>query len=362
MPNTVTQPITPEYTKYTNAIIHHLENLTMSYRQNPETSLPIGKYIRQIEAQQLAQEMAITNLVTSLQATREAVQNQAGRFRQVLDAGRHLEEQLDQRTDEITDLVESGACQCGTQAHQDDQIAVLNGTIQFLTTQLNAITKQQKDSQKTLDRAIVLFGKQQDRTQQLEIMLNQVKMEEWEKKLDQILQGSAPPPPPPVPAPVPTQPSIPPAPKIPAPAPFNGTSKNVSPAINCIQQYAAILIGQYPNIRLGDLIDKARLRYFNSTDPNALITLFAEFEVEFGDRMKQEKAREWIASCKQGHNNILKYSCNFKHQARLVGYKDLNLLIATFHSGMNARLVEDVIRNGGLQTTIFEDFVILTIK
>ncbi|KAF8642661.1 hypothetical protein AX16_009448 [Volvariella volvacea WC 439] len=76
-PNTATQPIAPEYTRYTNAILHHLENLTMSYGRNPETSLPIGEYIRQIEAQQLTQESTITNLVTSLQATREAVQNQA---------------------------------------------------------------------------------------------------------------------------------------------------------------------------------------------------------------------------------------------------------------------------------------------
>ncbi|KAF8636171.1 hypothetical protein AX16_011044, partial [Volvariella volvacea WC 439] len=54
--NTITQPIAPEYA-----------------RQNPEISLPIGEYIRQIKAQQLTQETAITNLVTSLQATREAV-------------------------------------------------------------------------------------------------------------------------------------------------------------------------------------------------------------------------------------------------------------------------------------------------
>ncbi|KAF8638697.1 hypothetical protein AX16_010465 [Volvariella volvacea WC 439] len=94
-PNTTTQPIAPEYAGYTNMILHHLENLTMSYKWNPETSLPIGKYIRQIEAQQLTQKTTITNLMTSLRATREAVQNQAEWFRQVLDAGRHLEEQLD---------------------------------------------------------------------------------------------------------------------------------------------------------------------------------------------------------------------------------------------------------------------------
>ncbi|KAF8643311.1 hypothetical protein AX16_009104 [Volvariella volvacea WC 439] len=96
MPNNATQPIAPEYTEYTNPILHHLENLTMSYGRNPKTSLPIGEYIRQIEAQQLAQETTITNLVTSLRATREAIQNQVGQFCQVLDAGRHLEEQLDQ--------------------------------------------------------------------------------------------------------------------------------------------------------------------------------------------------------------------------------------------------------------------------
>ncbi|KAF8637251.1 hypothetical protein AX16_010850 [Volvariella volvacea WC 439] len=95
-------------------------------------------------------------------------------------------------------------------------------------------------------------------------------------------------------------------------------------------------------------VDEARLRYFTSTDPSTLMTLFAEFETEFGDRMKQEKAREWVASCKQGRNNMSEYARNFKHQARLAGYKDLNPLIATFRSGMNARLAEDVIRNGGL--------------
>ncbi|KAF8648448.1 hypothetical protein AX16_006275 [Volvariella volvacea WC 439] len=101
------------------------------------------------------------------------------------------------------------------------------------------MTKQQKDTQKTLDRAIALFHKQQDRNQQLEEMLNQVlmavnsqlvnptpfpqptnpdalqvKMEEWEKKLDQILQESAPPPPPP---PTTTTTINPSTPKIPAP-------------------------------------------------------------------------------------------------------------------------------------------------
>ncbi|KAF8638988.1 hypothetical protein AX16_010403 [Volvariella volvacea WC 439] len=30
--NTTTQPIAPEYAGYTNAIVHHLENLTMAYR------------------------------------------------------------------------------------------------------------------------------------------------------------------------------------------------------------------------------------------------------------------------------------------------------------------------------------------
>ncbi|KAF8639611.1 hypothetical protein AX16_010263 [Volvariella volvacea WC 439] len=145
------------------------------------------------------------------------------------------------------------------------------------------MTKQQKDSQKTLDRAIALFNKQQYQTQQLETMLNQVlvvvnsqlsnptssqqvttavppdsfqvKMEEWEKKLDQILHGSAPPPPPPPPTTNPAVPT-PSAPKIPAPAPFNSTSKDVSPAINRIHQYAAILIGQYPDMRLGDLVHR----------------------------------------------------------------------------------------------------------
>ncbi|KAF8660623.1 hypothetical protein AX16_001580 [Volvariella volvacea WC 439] len=53
-PNNTTQPITPEYAEYTSPILHHLENLTMSYGRNLETSLPIGKYICQIEAQQLA--------------------------------------------------------------------------------------------------------------------------------------------------------------------------------------------------------------------------------------------------------------------------------------------------------------------
>ncbi|KAF8660462.1 hypothetical protein AX16_001624, partial [Volvariella volvacea WC 439] len=267
------------------------------------------------------------------------------------------------------------------------------------------MAKQQKDSQKTLDRAIALFHKQQDRTQQLETMLNQVlmvvnnqlanpsppqptittappdsfqvKMEEWEKKLDQILQGSAPPPPPP---PTTNNPSTttPSAPKIPAPAPFNGMSEDVSPAINRIRQYASILIGQYPDMRLGDLVhrvlillqhssttqwvDEARLRYFTSTNPSTLMTLFAEFETEFGDRMKQEKAREWVASCKQSRSNVSEYARNFKHQARLAGYKDLNLLIATFRSGMNARLAEDVIRNGGLRTMVFDDFVTLAVK
>ncbi|KAF8643371.1 hypothetical protein AX16_009057 [Volvariella volvacea WC 439] len=329
--NTTTQPIAPEYAGYTNTIVHHLENLTMAYRRNSETSLPIGEYIRQIEVQQLAQETIITNLVNSMRATRETVKGQTGRFRQMLDAGRYLEELLDQRVEEVTDLVESGACQCRTQAHQEDQIAVLNGTVQSLTMQLDAMTKQQKDTQKTLDRAISLFNKQHDHGQQLESMLNQVliavnsqlvnppffqqptkpddlqiKMEEWEKKLDQILQGSAPPPPPPAPAPVP----IPSALKIPAPAPYNGTAEDVSLAVNCICQYAAILIGQYPDMRLGDLvhqvlillqhssttqwIDEARLRYFNSMDPNALMTLFLKFEMEFDDRMKQEKARKWI--------------------------------------------------------------------
>ncbi|KAF8641413.1 hypothetical protein AX16_009984 [Volvariella volvacea WC 439] len=68
-PNNATQPITPEYAEYTGPILHHLENLTMSYGRNPETNLPIREYIRQIEAQQLAQETTITNLVTSLWAT-----------------------------------------------------------------------------------------------------------------------------------------------------------------------------------------------------------------------------------------------------------------------------------------------------
>ncbi|KAF8657603.1 hypothetical protein AX16_002163 [Volvariella volvacea WC 439] len=92
------------------------------------------------------------------------------------------------------------------------------------------------------------------------------------------------------------------------------------------------------------------------------MTLFAEFETEFGDRMKQEKAREWVASCKQGRSNVSEYARNFKHQARLAGYKDLNPLIATFRSGMNARLAEDVIRNGGLRTTVFDDFVTLAVE
>ncbi|KAF8636815.1 hypothetical protein AX16_010950 [Volvariella volvacea WC 439] len=75
-------------------------------------------------------------------------------------------------------------------------------------------------------------------------------MEEWEKKLDQILQGSVPPPPPPTTITNPVA-STPSAPKIPALAPFNGTSEDVSPAINRIHQYASILIGQYPDMRLG---------------------------------------------------------------------------------------------------------------
>ncbi|KAF8643527.1 hypothetical protein AX16_008989 [Volvariella volvacea WC 439] len=199
-------------------------------------------------------------------------------------------------------------------------------------------------------------------------------MEEWEKKLNQILQGSIPPPPPPIPAPV--APSS--APKIPAPAPYNGTSEDISPAINHIHQYAAILIGQYSNMRLGDLVhrvlillqhslttqwvDEVWLRYFNSTDTNALMTLFLEFKQEFGDRMKQEKAREWITLCKQGRSNVSEYLRNFKHQARLAGYKDLNPLIATFCSEMNARLVEDVIRNGGLRSTVFDNFITLAVK
>ncbi|KAF8638989.1 hypothetical protein AX16_010404 [Volvariella volvacea WC 439] len=237
----------------------------------------------------------------------------------MLNTGQHLEELLDQQVEEVTDLVESGACQCGTQAHQEDQIAVLNGTVQFLTTQLNAMMKQQKNTQKTLDCAISLFNKQHDRTQQLESMLNQVliavnlqlvnppffqqptksddlqvKMKEWKKKLDQILQGSAPPSPP-----APALAPISSAPKIPAPTPYNGTAEDVSSAINCIHQYAAILIGQYPDMCLGDLvhrvlillqhflttqwINEARLRYFNFTDPNTLMTLFAEFEAKFGN-------------------------------------------------------------------------------
>ncbi|KAF8662349.1 hypothetical protein AX16_001184 [Volvariella volvacea WC 439] len=44
-PNNATQPIAPEYTEYTSPILHHLENLTMSYGRNPETRLPIGEYI-----------------------------------------------------------------------------------------------------------------------------------------------------------------------------------------------------------------------------------------------------------------------------------------------------------------------------
>ncbi|KAF8642429.1 hypothetical protein AX16_009505 [Volvariella volvacea WC 439] len=144
------------------------------------------------------------------------------------------------------------------------------------------MTKNLKDMQKTLDRSIALFNKQQNQTQQLETMLNQVlvvinsqltsssmqlapttptttpdsfqvKMEEWERKLNQILQGLVQPPPPP---PVSSNPTVttPSAPKIPAPAPFNNTSKDVFPAINYIQQYMAILIGQYPDMHLGDLV------------------------------------------------------------------------------------------------------------
>ncbi|KAF8642663.1 hypothetical protein AX16_009450 [Volvariella volvacea WC 439] len=247
------------------------------------------------------------------------------------------------------------------------------------------MTKNLKDTQKTLDQSIALFNKQQDQIQQLETMLNQVlvvmnsqlanpiplqpttttippdsfqvKLEEWEKKLDQILQGSTPPPPPPTTTnPITSTPSTP---KIPAPTPFNGISEDVSPAINRIRQYVAILIGQYPDMRLGDLVhrvlillqhlsttqwvNEARLRYFTSTNPSTLMTLFAEFETEFGDQMKQEKAREWVASCKQSQSNVSEYACNFKHQAHLAGYKDLNPLIATFCSGMNTRLAEDVI-------------------
>ncbi|KAF8639610.1 hypothetical protein AX16_010262, partial [Volvariella volvacea WC 439] len=56
------------------------------------------------------------------------------------------------------------------------------------------------------------------------------------------------------------------------------------------------------------------------------------------------------------------YARNFKHQACFAGYKDLNLFIATFRSGMNARLAEDVIHNGGLRSTIFDDFVTLTVE
>ncbi|KAF8643312.1 hypothetical protein AX16_009105 [Volvariella volvacea WC 439] len=155
----------------------------------------------------------------------------------------------------------------------------------------------------------------------------QVKMEEWEKKLDQILQGSVPSPPPP---PTTTNPITftSSAPKIPASAPFNGMSEDHSSTTQWV--------------------DEARLRYFTSTDPSTLMTLFVEFETKFGDRMKQEKAREWVASCKQSRSNVSEYMHNFKHQARLAGYKDLNPLIATFQSGMNARLAEDVIRNGGL--------------
>ncbi|KAF8636440.1 hypothetical protein AX16_010988 [Volvariella volvacea WC 439] len=70
------------------------------------------------------------------------------------------------------------------------------------------------------------------------------------------------------------------------------------------------------------------------------MTFFTEFEVEFGDRMKQEKARKWI----------------------VLWYKDLNPLIATFRSGMNAWLAEDVICNGGLWTMVFDDFVILVVE
>ncbi|KAF8641668.1 hypothetical protein AX16_009849 [Volvariella volvacea WC 439] len=48
--NIITQPIAPKYAEYINAILHHLENLTMSYGRNPETSLLIREYIHQIKA------------------------------------------------------------------------------------------------------------------------------------------------------------------------------------------------------------------------------------------------------------------------------------------------------------------------
>ncbi|KAF8643209.1 hypothetical protein AX16_009160 [Volvariella volvacea WC 439] len=82
----------------------------------------------------------------------------------------------------------------------------------------------------------------------------QIKIEKWEKKLNQILQRSTPPSFPPAPVFALTQTQS--LPKISTLAPFNKTPKDVSSTINHIHQYAVILIGQYPDMHLGDLVHR----------------------------------------------------------------------------------------------------------